>query len=77
VNVQVREGASSGLTRREEQIVKLIDEGLTNKEIAVHLHIEVSTVKNHIHNVLDKLQLQDRYSAAKYFKGLGPIKSGR
>lgn len=57
------------LTRREAEIVRLIDDGLSNKEIAVRLHIEVSTVKNHIHNILDKLQLHNRYSAVKYIKG--------
>lgn len=56
------------LTKRETEIVRLIDEGLTNKEIAVHLHIEVSTVKNHVHNILDKLQLHNRYSAVKHVK---------
>ena len=56
------------LTRREAEIVRLIDEGLSNKEIANRLHIEVSTVKNHVHNILDKLHLHNRYSAAKYLK---------
>lgn len=56
------------LTRREAEIAKLIDDGLCNKEIAVRLAIEVSTVKNHIHNILDKLQVHNRHSAAKYLK---------
>jgi DNA-binding NarL/FixJ family response regulator len=56
------------LTRRESEIAKLIDQGLSNKEIAARLYIEVSTVKNHIHNILDKLQLHNRYSAVKYLK---------
>jgi DNA-binding NarL/FixJ family response regulator len=56
------------LTRREAEIVKLIEEDLSNKEIAARLHIEVSTVKNHIHNILDKLQLPNRYSAAKHLR---------
>ena len=59
---------NTGLTRREAEIVRLIDEGLSNKEIASRLHIEVSTVKNHVHNILDKLHLHNRYSAAKYLK---------
>lgn len=59
------------LTRRETEIVKLIDDGLSNKEIAVRLNIEVSTVKNHVHNILDKLQLRDRHSAASYIKTQG------
>jgi two-component system nitrate/nitrite response regulator NarL len=61
-------GNGTRLTRRETEIVRLIDEGLTNKEIAVHLHIEISTVKNHVHNILDKLHLHDRYSAVKHIK---------
>lgn len=63
-------GASNGtcLTRREREIMGLIDNGLSNKEIAVRLQIEVSTVKNHVHNILDKLQLHDRRSAVKHIK---------
>jgi DNA-binding NarL/FixJ family response regulator len=72
-----RQGITSGLTRREEQIIKLVEEGLTNKEIAVDLRIEVSTVKNHVHNILDKLQLQDRYAAARRCKELGVLAKDR
>jgi len=61
-------GNGSSLTRRETEIVALIEAGLSNKEIAVRLNIEVSTVKNHVHNILDKLQLHDRYSAVKHIK---------
>lgn len=56
------------LTRRETEIVSLIEAGLSNKEIAVRLDIEVSTVKNHVHNILDKLQLHNRYSAVKHLR---------
>lgn len=59
------------LTRREVEIVRLIEEGLSNKEIATRLNIEVSTVKNHVHNILDKLHLRSRYSAVKYAKAQG------
>ena len=59
------------LTRREQGIVELIEKGLSNKEIAVRLGIEVSTVKNHVHNILDKLNLQDRHSAVRYVKEHG------
>lgn len=54
------------LTPREIQIVNTIAEGLSNKEIAQKLSIEVQTVKNHIHNVLDKLQLHTRLEAVQY-----------
>ncbi|MFO0729708.1 MAG: response regulator transcription factor [Nitrospiraceae bacterium] len=56
------------LTRRESEIAQLIDDGLSNKEIAARLHIEISTVKNHVHNMLDKLQIRNRHSAVKYLK---------
>lgn len=52
------------LTTRERQIVALIDEGLTNKEIATRLCIELSTVKNHVHNALEKLGARGRAEAA-------------
>lgn len=48
------------LTARERQIVELLDEGLTNKQIAQRLYIEVPTVKNHVHHILDKLHVSRR-----------------
>lgn len=60
-----------GLTRREHEIMRLIAEGLSNKEIAVRLQIEVQTVKNHVHNILDKLHLDDRRAAARYARERG------
>ncbi len=54
--------STNGLTRREQAIVRAIEQGLSNKEIVVHLGIGVSTVKNHAHNILDKLHLHDRQS---------------
>jgi two-component system, NarL family, nitrate/nitrite response regulator NarL len=52
------------LTRRELEILDLIDQGLSNKEIARRLTIELSTVKNHVHNVLEKLNVSRRGEAA-------------
>lgn len=52
------------LTRRETQIVGLIDDGLSNKQIARELCIEVATVKNHVHSILGKLQVSRRGEAA-------------
>jgi two-component system nitrate/nitrite response regulator NarL len=54
----------AALTRREREIVALIDEGLSNKEIAGRLVIEVATVKNHVHNILEKLRVGSRGEAA-------------
>ena len=52
------------LTPREREILPLLDGGLANKEIATRLGIEVATVKNHVHNILDKLQVHRRGEAA-------------
>ena len=51
------------LTAREQEILDLISEGLSNKEIARRLFIEVSTVKNHVHGILEKLHVHRRYEA--------------
>ena len=56
--------AQSGLTPREMDILGLIEEGLSNKQIARRLNIGVSTVKNHVHNVLAKLHVTRRTEAA-------------
>ena len=52
------------LTPREREIVGLIDDGYSNKAIAQRLHIEIATVKNHVHNILEKLQVGRRGEAA-------------
>jgi two-component system, NarL family, nitrate/nitrite response regulator NarL len=59
------------LTLREQEIADLIHDGLSNKEIAVRLTIEVATVKNHVHNILEKLQVNTRTEAAARLHG-GP-----
>jgi two-component system, NarL family, nitrate/nitrite response regulator NarL len=55
---------ATNLTAREREIVHLIDQGMSNKEIARRLYIEVRTVKNHVHNILQKLQVSRRGEAA-------------
>jgi len=52
------------LTRRELEIARMIDAGLANKEIATQLHIEVATVKNHVHHLIEKLGVRRRGEAA-------------
>jgi two-component system, NarL family, nitrate/nitrite response regulator NarL len=54
------------LTRREAEILQLISAGLSNKEIATRLTITEGTVKNHVHNALEKLHLTNRVQAAAY-----------
>jgi DNA-binding NarL/FixJ family response regulator len=52
------------LTRREMEVIQFIDQGWSNKEIASRLNIEVSTVKNHVHHLLEKLGATRRGEAA-------------
>jgi DNA-binding NarL/FixJ family response regulator len=54
------------MTNREREVVALIAEGLSNKEIATRLHLAVDTVKSHVHNILDKLALHTRLEIASY-----------
>jgi DNA-binding NarL/FixJ family response regulator len=54
----------TALTSREQDIIALIDRGLSNKEIARQLKISLPTVKNHVHNILEKLQVRRRGAAA-------------
>jgi two-component system, NarL family, nitrate/nitrite response regulator NarL len=56
------------LTMREREVVDLIGAGLTNKEIAARLYIEVGTVKNHVHNILDKLKVSRRAEAVAHLR---------
>ena len=55
-----------GLTTRELEVLELIGKGMTNQQIAEHLVIEVGTVKNHVHSILDKLNVSSRKEAAAY-----------
>lgn len=64
--------AQSNLTAREREVVALIDQGLSNQEIAASLGIAVSTVKNHVHNLLAKLGARRRTHAAALMRNGGP-----
>ena len=61
------------LTRRELEVLRLVADGLGNKEIGTRLSITEGTVKNHVHNALRKLQLENRIQAAGFIvrQGLG------
>ncbi|GGJ57481.1 DNA-binding NarL/FixJ family response regulator [Anoxybacillus voinovskiensis] len=61
-----REPVTVPLTPRELAIAQLVGEGKTNKEIAETLHLSVGTVKNHITQILQKLELRDRTQLAIY-----------
>jgi DNA repair protein SbcD/Mre11 len=73
---KAREGESAPtapygqLTTRERQIAALIEAGMSNKEIGRMLSIALPTVKNHVHSVLRKLQVEHRFQAANKFRSL-------
>ncbi|KUG27048.1 dna-binding response regulator, luxr family [hydrocarbon metagenome] len=54
------------MTKRERQVIELIADGSTNKEIAQKLHLSTFTVKSHVHNILEKLTLNSRVQIAKH-----------
>ncbi|HLO15695.1 MAG TPA: response regulator transcription factor, partial [Anaerolineales bacterium] len=54
------------LTSREFEVLQFIGQGLTNQEIAARLVVEVGTVKNHVHSILEKLNVSNRDEAASY-----------
>jgi DNA-binding NarL/FixJ family response regulator len=54
------------MTRREHEVIGLIGEGLSNKEIAKRLNIASHTVKSHVRNVMEKLALHSRLQIAAY-----------
>lgn len=54
------------LTRREIEVLKLLAEGLFNKEVAYTLNISEKTVKNHVSNIFKKINVSDRTQAAVY-----------
>jgi two-component system, NarL family, nitrate/nitrite response regulator NarL len=58
-----------GLTRRERDVFELMAKGCSNKEIGLQLSIALSTVKHHVHNILDKLQVDRRGAAVALLNG--------
>ena len=67
-NVSLPCGSDLGLSRREQQLVELLRERLTNKEIASQLNLSEQTVKNHVHNILRKVGATDRVDAVKLWQ---------
>jgi len=60
------EGTLEALSPREQQVLQLLVQGLTNKEIAQQMHYSVGTVKNVVQRVIEKLGVSDRTQAAVY-----------
>jgi DNA-binding NarL/FixJ family response regulator len=71
---QVPEQAGeAALTARELEIAMLVAQGLSNKEIARHLHITLATVKNHVHSILNKLQVTRRADVGQRLRVTGLV----
>lgn len=66
-------GSDYELTKREKEILELMAKGLTNKKISIHLYISEKTVKNHVSNVLRKLDVSDRTQAVVTAVKLGLV----
>ena len=62
-----------GLTRREQQLVQMLSQGFTNKEIASQLSLSEQTVKNHIHRMLRKLGASDRLGVVELCRVPGAV----
>jgi two-component system nitrate/nitrite response regulator NarL len=60
------------LTKRERQVIRLIADGQSNKEIAQQLNVATFTVKSHVHNILEKLALRTRVQVASFYAHEGP-----
>lgn len=65
------------LTPRELEIVHLIADRLSNKQIARRLSLSLYTVKNHVHNIVEKLQVEDRHEAVDYARSRHWLKKSR
>jgi DNA-binding NarL/FixJ family response regulator len=57
---------TTNLTARELEVLELIGKGFTNQQIAEKLVVEIGTVKNHVHSILEKLNVKTRDQAAAY-----------
>jgi DNA-binding NarL/FixJ family response regulator len=68
------EDAQRRLTLREHEIMRLVGEGYSNQQIARRLCIALGTVKNHIHNVLEKLDVQTRLEAVNAVRRVGFVR---
>ena len=65
------------MSPREDEVLQLVAQGATNKEIADSLFISENTVKTHLRNIMDKLHLANRSQAAAYAVKRGLLHSNR
>jgi DNA-binding NarL/FixJ family response regulator len=67
----IQDNELNSLTTRELEILKLIIDGMSNKEIAIYLTLELQTVKNHVHAILAKLKVRNRREAVACTRRFG------
>ena len=63
------------MTKREKEVIALLSDGMSNKEIGQKIHISTYTVKSHIHNIMEKLALHTRLEVANYSYSNETVKS--
>ena len=73
-NQENQKSPEETLTLREKEVLTLIAEGASNKEIAYKLNISENTVKNHLRNIMEKLHLQNRVQLAVFAVKKGIVK---
>jgi two-component system, NarL family, nitrate/nitrite response regulator NarL len=61
------------LTIREFEVLELVRDGLSNKQIATRLCLSIYTVKNHVHNIIEKLHVENRHGAACWLRQAGKL----
>jgi len=66
-------GVKYGLTRRQMELVRLVERGLTNKEIAAKLNLSEFTVKNHLHRIIKEVDADDRHEAVDAIRASGLV----
>jgi len=66
-------GSELGLSRREQQMVELLRQRLTNKEIALRLNLSEQTVKNHVHHILQKTGSPNRFGIVDFCQNRRPV----
>lgn len=69
--------SETSLTNREQEILLLIEAGLSNKKIAEHLYITEGTVKTHVNHILKKFSVQSRMEAVKHAQDRGLLRMSR
>jgi DNA-binding NarL/FixJ family response regulator len=75
-NRVVGAGSLPELSVRENEVLALLTDGMTDREISVALAISRRTVESHVRNILDKLGVESRLQAARLFRHRGPLETG-